>query len=143
MKKLRLARMDTLNECIGPVTSSGLCKHAQLAEGKEIECGFWIAGDIEMASPMAASLGRPSVDNSAARKSMSASRHQLSGFMRSTSKDLGALVRDSRHNLSASGRSLPGAEAGSKGMVLPFIPLNLTFSHLNYYVDLPKVCLKI
>ena len=110
-------------------------------KGRKVESGLWVAGDIEMASPMAASLGRPSVDNSAARTSMSVSRHQLSGFMRGTSKDLGALVRDSRHNLSASGRSLPGAEAGSKGMVLPFIPLNLTFSHLNYYVDLPKVCL--
>ena len=110
-------------------------------KGRKIEAGFCLAGDIEMASPMAASLGRPSVDNLAARRSMSVSRHQLSGFMRGTSKDLGALVRDSRHNLSASGHSLPGAEAGSKGMVLPFIPLNLTFSHLNYYVDLPKVCL--
>jgi len=28
---------------------------------------------------------------------------------------------------------------GSKGMVLPFEPLCLTFSDLNYYVDLPKV----
>ena len=31
------------------------------------------------------------------------------------------------------------ATSGGKGMVLPFDPLCLTFSDLNYYVDLPKV----
>ena len=35
-----------------------------------------------------------------------------------------------------SGSNIP---AGGKGMVLPFDPLDLTFHHLNYYVDLPKV----
>ena len=33
--------------------------------------------------------------------------------------------------------------SGDKGMVLPFDPLHLTFSDLNYYVDLPKVCRRI
>lgn len=76
----------------------------------------------------------------AARNSFAASRRQLSGILPGTGKDLGALVRDSRRSLSASGHTLPGAEAGSKGMVLPFTPLNLTFHHLSYYVDLAKVC---
>ena len=33
---------------------------------------------------------------------------------------------------------MAGVKEG-KGMVLPFTPLSLTFHHLNYYVDLPKV----
>ncbi len=75
----------------------------------------------------------------AARNSFAASRRQLSGMLGGTNKDLGAMVRESRGSLSASGRALPGTEAGGKGMVLPFTPLNLTFHHLSYYVDLPKV----
>lgn len=92
--------------------------------------GSWLSPD--------AASARKSLDAAAARKSLS-SRRPPSGFMRGTSKDLGALVRDSRRNLSDSGRTLPGAEAGGRGMVLPFTPLNLTFHHLSYYVDLPKV----
>ena len=36
---------------------------------------------------------------------------------------------------------MAGVKEG-KGMVLPFTPLSLTFHHLNYYVDLPKVLLE-
>ncbi len=39
-----------------------------------------------------------------------------------------------------SGSHIP---AGGKGMVLPFNPLDLTFHHLNYYVDLPKVSIPV
>lgn len=33
-----------------------------------------------------------------------------------------------------------GAHASSRGMVLPFRPLSLAFSHVYYSVDLPPVC---
>ena len=78
-------------------------------------------------------------DRAAARKSLDGRRRPASGALRGTSRDLGALVRDSRRSLSASGHTLPGAEAGGRGMVLPFTPLNLTFHHLSYCVDLPRV----
>ena len=83
--------------------------------------------------------GHATPGTQAPRNSFASSRRQLSGFLPGTNRDLGALVRDSRRSLDASGRSLPGAQAGSKGMVLPFAPLNLSFHHLSYYVDLPKV----
>ena len=92
-----------------------------------------------MAAPMNASPAQARADHSAARASLAASRRQVSGFLKGTSRDLGTMVRDSRKAVSASGRALPGAEGGGKGMVLPFTPLNLTFHHLNYYVTLPKV----
>ena len=92
-------------------------------------------------SPASPASGGPAPTAAqAARSSFAASRRSLSGMLPGTGRDLGALVRDSRRSLSASGRALPGAEAGSKGMVLPFTPLNLTFRHLSYYVDLPRVC---
>ena len=78
-------------------------------------------------------------DHAAARKSMESRRRPASGVLRGASRDLGALVRDSRRSLSASGHTLPGAEAGRRGMVLPFTPLNLTFHRLSYCVDLPRV----
>ncbi len=87
-----------------------------------------------MSSP---SLRTP--DHAAARKSLDGRRRPASGALRGTSRDLAALVRDSRRSLSASGHTLPGAEAGGRGMVLPFTPLNLTFHHLSYCVDLPRV----
>lgn len=36
------------------------------------------------------------------------------------------------------------AEEGSKkkGMSLPFQPLTMTFHNVNYFVDMPKVCLR-
>jgi hypothetical protein len=40
--------------------------------------------------------------------------------------------------LQASRRRL-GAGASERGMVLPFRPLNLVFSHVYYSVDLPPV----
>ena len=91
----------------------------------------------EAASPLSNGPATPAAQ--AGRNSLAASRRQLSGLLGGTSKDLGVQVRDSRRSLSASGHALPGAEAGGKGMVLPFTPLNLTFHHLSYYVDLPKV----
>lgn len=30
-----------------------------------------------------------------------------------------------------------------RGMVLPFEPLSLSFNHVNYYVDMPAVCLSL
>jgi hypothetical protein len=30
-----------------------------------------------------------------------------------------------------------------KGMILPFQPLTMTFHNVNYFVDMPKVCLSI
>ncbi len=33
-----------------------------------------------------------------------------------------------------------GAHASNRGMVLPFRPLSLAFSHVYYSVDLPPVC---
>ena len=37
------------------------------------------------------------------------------------------------------------AKEGSKkkGMILPFQPLTMTFRNVNYFVDMPKVCLSI
>ena len=31
----------------------------------------------------------------------------------------------------------------NKGMVLPFQPLSLAFSHVNYYINMPPVCISI
>lgn len=44
--------------------------------------------------------------------------------------------RESRGSFGSA--AMPGMKEG-KGMVLPFTPLSLTFHHLNYYVDVPKV----
>jgi hypothetical protein len=46
------------------------------------------------------------------------------------------LCRESKNSLSAA--AMPGMEEG-KGMVLPFMPLTLTFHNLSYYVDAPAV----
>ena len=27
-----------------------------------------------------------------------------------------------------------------RGMILPFLPLSMSFDNVNYYVDMPKVC---
>lgn len=34
----------------------------------------------------------------------------------------------------------PGKYFKNRGMVLPFQPLSLSFSNINYYVDVPLVC---
>lgn len=44
--------------------------------------------------------------------------------------------RESRGSFGSA--AMPGMKEG-KGMVLPFTSLSLTFHHLNYYVDVPKV----
>lgn len=36
----------------------------------------------------------------------------------------------------------PGKYFKNRGMVLPFQPLSLSFSNINYYVDVPLVCNK-
>jgi hypothetical protein len=43
------------------------------------------------------------------------------------------------------GSDLKSAREGSKkkGMILPFQPLTMTFHNVNYFVDMPKVCLSI
>jgi hypothetical protein len=34
-----------------------------------------------------------------------------------------------------------GESSKKKGMILPFQPLTMTFHNVNYFVDMPKVCL--
>ena len=46
-------------------------------------------------------------------------------------------VSSNRSNLTRS--SINAIPAGSRGMVLPFEPLALTFHEVNYYVPLPVV----
>lgn len=61
-------------------------------------------------------------------KSMSSKRAALAG---SGSQRPGASTK--------SGRSSIRRREGETGMVLPFEPLNMTFHHVDYFVDLPSV----
>ncbi|KAK9820341.1 hypothetical protein WJX72_009201 [[Myrmecia] bisecta] len=50
----------------------------------------------------------------------------------------GTVSRKSLGGLSSQGSQELSQPQGGKGMVLPFLPLSLSFKGLNYYVDLPK-----
>lgn len=39
----------------------------------------------------------------------------------------------------AKSESVSAVDRANRGMVLPFAPLSLCFSHVNYYVDIPPV----
>jgi hypothetical protein len=54
---------------------------------------------------------------------------QLRGHSPDTSK---------RSYANAAARDAPG-----KGMVLPFEPLSMSFNEINYYVDMPAVCMLV
>jgi hypothetical protein len=100
--------------------------------------------DIEVA------LGKPA-PGSAQRMSqrgsldMAGVGHGLAGMVRASrgSLDLGsgalAGIVSTSGALGSGGRATPhNGVAEGKGMVLPFLPLALTFHNLCYYVDLPK-----
>jgi hypothetical protein len=54
---------------------------------------------------------------------------QLRGHSPNTSK---------RSYVNSAARDAPG-----KGMVLPFEPLSMSFNEINYYVDMPAVCILV
>lgn len=43
-------------------------------------------------------------------------------------------------DISSNPHILPGKHFKQRGMVLPFQPLSMAFSNINYYVDVPLVC---
>lgn len=51
-----------------------------------------------------------------------------------------AALGGSRRASGRPGRSSIRRNEGDTGMVLPFEPLNVTFHHVDYFVDLPSVC---
>ena len=57
--------------------------------------------------------------------------------MKAVSSKRAALSTSKR--MTKSRRSSIRRKEGESGMVLPFEPLNMTFHHVDYFVDLPSV----
>ncbi len=101
----------------------------------------------ESTQPVQSTQARPSFEainrlsqDGTSRKSLDVGQGSKRNMMGGSKKKLGHGISlsqmMSQKNMQANGGAASG---GSKGMVLPFDPLHLTFSDLNYYVDLPKV----
>lgn len=86
-------------------------------------------------------INRMSQDGTGSRKSLdigqgSKRNMQIGGSKKKLGNGMSLSQMISQKNMQAGNGQ---AVSEGKGMVLPFDPLHLTFSDLNYYVDLPKV----